>query len=455
MKNVYFIGIKGVGMTALAQVYQASGYSVTGSDVTDTFFTDAVLQDAGIPYSEGYSVENLPENIDLVVVSGAYYQEGKESKNPEVQEVLRRGLPLKTYSEALGELSKDYISIGVAGSHGKTSTSALLTYALESLDADPFAVIGSHVPQFGGNARIGGADAKYLVAESDEYQHHFLDFHPSAVMILNIDYDHPDFFPTVADYEQAFVEFIKKLPEDGVAVVCGDDPKVRSVIVDNSELSDTKVVTYGRAEDNDVRLIDERTVVVGDQSIGELELLLIGEHNLMNALGVVAVLIELGFDPSRAVTSMRGFTGMKRRMEYKGVTDAGTLIYDDYAHHPREVATTLAGMKQHFRDKTIHCAFQPHTYTRTAALLDEFATSFGAADKVYLFDIYGSARESQGGVSTQDLVDKVQELAPDTDVQYIKSFEDGVRIGKSLGPDDVFVTMGAGDVWTVGRDVLE
>ena len=453
-KRIYFIGIKGVGMTALAQLYQSMNYDVIGSDVVDKFFTDEVLQKSNISYFEGFKITNIPLDIDFFIISGAYYQKGIKSQNIEVNEVLNRGLPILTYSQALGKISESYISLGVAGSHGKTTTSALLAYTMQELGEDPFAIIGSMVPQFGGNARISKNGSEYLVAECDEYQNHFLDFNPNAIILNNIDFDHPDFFPNRDIYYQSFVKFILKLPENGFAVVNGDDDLIREYILENEDIN-VDLVTFGISQDNDFYLDDDDFIFYKNKKLIKLELSIIGKHNKINALGVFSLLYKLNYDIKGIVAGIKKFVGVKRRMEFKGKSQNGTLIYDDYAHHPSEIKATLEGVKEYFVDKKIYCAFQPHTFSRTKALINDFADSFINIEKLYLFDIYGSAREGEGDISIKDLLNLIQSRYPELNVEYVSHFDDVVSELKNLSSQDVFITMGAGNIWLLGEKVIK
>lgn len=439
-------------MTALAQLYQADGITVSGSDVSEKFMTDEVLQQAGITVYEDFRVEDIPEDIDEVVVSKAFYDPSKEVTNDHVREILRRKTLMRTYSQALGEFSKRFTSIGVAGSHGKTTTTALLGQTLLSLGKNPHVVVGSFVPQFGGNAHVGGLETTFLVAENDEYQRHFLDFHPRAVIVLNIDFDHPDYYKDLDDYLSAFREYLEKLPMGGFAVVNGDDENVRKVI-DMYE-GDAKIITFGEGEDNDYRLRDRKIECV--EGVYPLDLSIIGNHSRMNATAVFAFLHYLDMDISQVLRGMKSFTGTKRRQELKGTLPSGALIYDDYAHHPKEITATLAAFRETYPDYRIRVIFQPHTYSRTASLKAEFAQALTAADEVLLLPIYGSRRETQGGAKSDEIV----ELMNAQGYHEVSLFSSQDEIlqklqTKEFGEEDVIITMGAGDVWMLSENMLQ
>jgi UDP-N-acetylmuramate--alanine ligase len=449
---IYFVGIKGVGMTALAQVLQARGYQVAGSDTEEIFMTDTILHNANIPIYSPFDIQNIPETIEYAVVSGAYYQKGIDSPNPEVQALLARNIPLLTYSEALGKLSADFrYSLSVAGSHGKTTTSALLAYTLEQLGVDPFAVIGSVVPQFEGNARIGNKDSEYLVMEADEYQNHFLDSIPSAVIILNIDYDHPDFFPTPELYYQAFITLINRLSPESPLIINGDDTIIMDRIIPHIDNPNRNMITFGVGNHNDIRLNEENYVTVDSIQYGPLELLLPGQHNRMNSLSVIGLLSSLGYEVSAIMSAMKSFKGTKRRLEYIKTTQKGAIVIDDYAHHPKEITASLQAVRERYPDRTIHCIFQPHTFSRTEALIEEFAQALDNADNIYLLPIYASARESVGTVSTQDIVNNMQNTSAYVYENHQQILE---KIRDIEHKNSVIVTMGAGDIWKITQNMI-
>jgi UDP-N-acetylmuramate--alanine ligase len=452
MKKAFFIGIKGVGMTALAQLYQADGIEVSGSDVSEKFMTDEVLEKAGIQVYEDFRVEDVPAEIDEVVVSKAFYDPTKEITNPHVQEVLKRGIPTRNYSQALGEFSKRFTSIGVAGSHGKTTTTALLGQTLVSLGKNPHVVVGSFVPQFGGNAHVGGVETTFLVAENDEYQRHFLDFHPRAVIVLNIDFDHPDYYKDMDDYLSAFREYLEMLPMGGFAVVNGDDENVKKVI--EMYEGDAKIITFGEEVWNDYRL-KENTIECVDGTYA-LNLSIIGKHSRLNATAVFAFLHYLDMDVSQVLRGMKSFTGTKRRQELIGSLKNGAMVYDDYAHHPKEILATLQAFRETYPERQLRVIFQPHTYSRTASLKAEFAQALSEADEVLLLPIYGSKRETQGGAKSEEIVELMREKGYKS-VTLFASQDDLLQEIQSREFDehDVVLTMGAGDVWMVSQNMLQ
>jgi UDP-N-acetylmuramate--alanine ligase len=449
---VYFIGIKGIGMTPLAQVMQAKGISVMGSDVEETFMTDSVLYNSNIKVLSPFDISNIPNEIEYAVVSGAYYLEGKTPTNPEVLEILRKNIPLLTYSQALGNVSREFEStLAVAGSHGKTTTSALLTYTLQELGQNPFGVIGSVVPQFGGNARIGDVNSKYLVVEADEYQNHFLDLTMGGLIILNVDYDHPDFFETKEIYYQAFINVIDNLPLDKPLIVNGDDENINNYILPNIQNPSRNIIKFGFNKDNNITLDEANNIIVEGITYNILNLAIAGKHNRLNALSCVGLLYSLGYDINSIIEAMFGFRGTQRRLEYKGYTSTGVAIIDDYAHHPTEIMAGIQALREKYPAKQIHCVFQPHTFSRTQILLKEFGQALSEADYIYILPIYTSARESIGEVKSEDIMEYI--VSPNA-----KLYADSADLIKDLnfieGDNNIIVTMGAGDVWKITKDMI-
>lgn len=449
---VYFVGIKGVGMTALAQVMKAKGIQVMGSDVEESFMTDSVLSAANITVLSPFNISNIPDEIEYAVVSGAYYIKGKEPINPEMIELLNRNIPIFTYSQALGNVSQDFLNtIAVAGSHGKTTTSALLTYTLQELGQNPFGVIGSVVPQFGGNARIGDINSKYLVVEADEYQNHFLDLIMGGLIILNVDYDHPDFFETPDDYYQAFINVIDNLSLDKPLIINGDDINISKYILPNIKDKTRNILKFGLNKDNNITLDQDNSVIVEGVKYSQLNLAIAGQHNRLNALSCIGLLYKLGFDINSSIKVMSGFRGTRRRLEYKGTTATGVDIIDDYAHHPTEIIAGITALREKYPSTIIHCIFQPHTFSRTKLLLKEFGQALSQANYIYLLPIYNSARESIGEVNSQDIMNYINN--PNSKL-YLDSDELKQDLSLIKGSHNMIVTMGAGDVWKITKDMI-
>jgi len=443
--TVYIIGIKGVGTTALAQVYQALGHTVRGSDVPETFFTDDVLQREGIQVYESFEAAHITSDIDMVVVSAAFLM---HEGNEELQAAREQNLPMYSYSEALGKLADPFEGIGVTGTHGKSTTTALLGVTLVTLEADPFVVVGSSVSQLGGNARAGNEDSRFFVAELDEYRHHFLDFAPEHTILTTLDYDHPDVFPDVEAYKDAFHRYLDKLPDGGLLVANRSNEGVRNVLSERAKTDTFQTVTYGTSPEADVFYEPEtERIKRGEEVLGNLDLQLQGMHNALNATGVFALLWYLGYEPEAILRGLKRFHGLKRRQEFRGRARSGATVIDDYAHHPAEIRAVYDALRNSYPDHTLWLVFQPHTYSRTEALKDEIAVALSLFDHILLAPIYASAREENGAVHSSDLQTGVAEVREGADV---RTFEDKDRIEEFLrdktDEDDIIITMGAGDI---------
>ncbi len=427
VSRLHFVGIKGVGMTALAQILKAAGAEISGSDTAEYFFTQDILKKEGINFFESFNAENLGADVAGVVYSSAYGED-----NLEIIEAKRRRLELMSYAEAVGQFTERNHSIAVAGSHGKTTTTALLGYVLAEAGFDPTVLVGSTVPQFGGGARVGKGE--WFVFEADEYQNKFQFQFPKIILLNNIDWDHPDFFPDPISYERCFADFVAKLPEaDGLLVANQDDAAVRRVVGS----AKCRVVWFGK----------------DTHAFARVPLKLIGEHNALNAIGVAALAEALGATHEKIIIGLKNFTGTKRRFEILGERD-GVLVIDDYGHHPTEIRVTLEAARQKFADRRLWCIFHPHTFTRTKTYLADFAQSFKSVDQVVVADVYGSAREKQGGIHARDVVAAINEVSHNA--RYGGSLEQITELLKvEAKSGDVIITMGAGDVWRVGETFLE
>jgi len=456
-KRAYLIGIKGVGMTALAQILKANGYVVSGSDTHEKFFTDAVLKRHHIPFVEGFSARHVPKHADLVVASSAY-----DKKNPEVHQAHRLGHKVYSYAETLSKFFNEKEGIAVCGSHGKTTTSALLGYVFEKAGLKPSVMVGSEVSQFRGNALVG--KGVHFIVEADEYQNKMQHLRPKTILLTNIDYDHPDFFKTPKLYREAFRKFIRRLPENGLLVACHDDPEVRKILSSTPAC----IVTYGlhaavkiqklknKWEVRNTRVQHGRwhfDVFRNGKKFGKFLLCLVGEHNVLNALGVIALASTYGISKHSIQRALASFRGTRRRFEYVGAYK-GALLIDDYAHHPTEIRATLKTARALYPKKRIIAVFHPHTYSRTRALLDDFSQSFGDADKVIVLDVYGSAREKplgdtrdrRGRIGSREMVRRAKKFHKD--VCHIPTIHEAASFLQSiLKKDDVLLMLGAGDVW--------
>jgi UDP-N-acetylmuramate--alanine ligase len=451
-KKIHLIGIKGAGMTALAEFLVNHEREVSGSDTEEIFYTDAILAKYKIVPQVGFQESNIPAGTELVVYSTAYNKE----QNSELAHALTLGIPVLSYPEAVGLITEMHQTLAVCGTHGKTTTSALLAHTLKLLGADPSAIIGSRIASWGGSALLGAG--KYFVLEADEYQNKLAHYLPYGVILTSVDYDHPDFFPTVESYRETFETFVKRIPRHGFLVACGDSIDVQAVM----DAAVCKKVSYGFVAGADYQITEWQSDVEGDyrqrfelikddENLGSIELRLAGRHNALNATAVIALLLELGFEIEPIRKALREFEGTERRFEFLGER-FGALIYDDYAHHPEEVRTTLRTFRELYPTRTIHAIFHPHTFTRTRALLPEFAQSFDDANQVTILPIYGSAREEQGGVSSEDLAVAINRFIPnkaDVCLEPIPLLVE--HLEKEMGRNDLIVTLGAGNVWEISH----
>ncbi|MDR0525268.1 MAG: UDP-N-acetylmuramate--L-alanine ligase [Spirochaetaceae bacterium] len=462
--KVYCIGIKGTGMCALAELLCKAGVQVSGSDTAEVFYTDTILAEMHIPYFESFAAEHIPAEADAVLYSAAYSAE----TNPELAEAERRGLPVLKYADALGAYSKEFDSSGIAGVHGKTTTTAIAGTLIRAAKLPGQILAGSGVSVFRGHSTLS-LGSKYFIAETCEYRRHFLAFHPRRIVLTGIESDHQDYYPTYDSIRDAFVEYLRKLPSGGELIYCADNPGAcEAAEILRSENRDIAFTQYGfKAEGafrlNSYRVCGERIVLELAGFPGELKLRIPGRHSALNAAGALALTDSLmqaehqewnDERRERVRWAMEDFKGSKRRSEILGEGN-GVLFMDDYAHHPTAIQVTLEGIKDFYPDRRIIVSFMSHTYSRTAALLDKFAGSFEKADILILHKIYASARETySGGVTGRTLFEKTKGLHHE--VYYTEEPADAaVLLKKILRPGDLFVTMGAGDNWKLGRVLME
>lgn len=456
IKKAYLIGIKGSGMTAVAEILKARGIIVSGSDTKEKFFTDEILEKNRISFTEEFRADNVPGDADLIVYSTAY----TENNNTEVLEARKSGLTMLSYPEVLGILFKEKLGIAVCGTHGKTTTTSILATCMKEAGVKPSAIVGSKVIGWNGSALKGKGN--FFVAEADEYQNKLKYYNPWAAVLTSVDFDHPDFFPTFEDYKNTFRDFVAKIPKHGFLVVCGDDADAIEVAKNASCQS----LTYGfgdgceyRIEDlssknwsEDGELVKTFKVLHDEEFLGEFETKMIGRHNMQNAAAAISVCHKLKLDLEKVKTAILNFKGTSRRFEYVGQR-GGAILIDDYAHHPEEIRATLKAAREKYYRKNIWTVFHPHTFSRTEALLQEFAQSFNNTDKVIILDIYGSAREVQGKVSSKDLVGLINRYEPGK-AEYLPTISESVEYLKNkISSKDVVISMGAGNVWQVTKDL--
>ena len=420
-KIYHFVGIKGSGMSALALILHGKGYQVQGSDVDTYFFTQQGLEEANIPMLI-FNKENIKPN--MTVIAGNAFPDTHE----EIEQAKELGLEVVRYHDFIGKFIKDFTSVGITGSHGKTSTTGLLAHVLGGLKPTSYLI--------GDGTGFGRENADFFVLEACEYRRHFLAYQPDYGIITNIDFDHPDYFKDIDDVVSAFDQFAGQV---GKAIIaCGDDPYMRQLHVNKP------IYFYGFGEENDVVVTNvEKTtsgssfdVTIKGNLYGRFTIPSFGNHNIMNSLAVITFCFLEGLDKDAVQAQFSSFQGVKRRFSEKRVEDM--IIIDDYAHHPQEIEATLDAAKQKYPDKEIIAVFQPHTFTRTIALMSEFASALNEAAAVFLCDIFTSARENSGTVSIQDLADRVEKGA---EVLRVENMSPLLEFS-----DAVVIFMGAGDV---------
>lgn len=453
-EKIYFVGIGGISMSGLAEILADAGFTVSGSDRSSSAITQG-LEAKGIKVFYGQKYENITSDIDCVVFTSAIRPD-----NPEYKAAQELGLKTLTRAELLGQIMKNYsIPVAVSGTHGKTTTTSMISEILLAADVNPTLSIGGVLPTIGGNVRVGGPE--YFVTEACEYTNSFLSFFPKVSIITNIEADHLDFFKDLDDIRNSFRKFAQLLPDDGALIIGGD-------IECYKEITDglgCKVITYGLektdAYGNPMDYYPENitynelgrasfTVVSKDER-REVSLQVPGEHNVINALGAIALADAIGISHEQSAASVHNFKGTDRRFEYKGVVDGITVI-DDYAHHPTEIEATLK-VAQKIEHNTLWVVFQPHTFTRTKAFMKEFAQALSMADKIVLPDIYPARETDNLGISSATLCEELRKLG--ADAVYIPSFD---RVENFLLENctkgDMLITMGAGEAYKIGESLL-
>ncbi len=448
--RIYFIGIGGISMSGLAEILLSEGFTVSGSDRAPSDLT-RMLEDRGVNVFYGQKKENLTKDIDLVVYTAAI-----KSDNPELLAAHKLNIPMLTRAELLGQMMKNYKTpVAVSGTHGKTTTTSMISQILLSAEADPTLSIGGIYRPIGGNIRVGASEL--FVTEACEYTNSFLSFFPKIGIILNIEEDHLDFFKDLADIRNSFHRFAQLLPADGTLIINGDIERCEEL----TEGLSCKVITYGLSSGSDYSAsqvtYDESGIpsfILSRQSGGErkFSLRVHGDHNILNALAAIALADLLGLSDEVIHAGLAAFTGTDRRFEYKGQVN-GVNIIDDYAHHPTEIRATLSAAAQ-YPHRRLWCVFQPHTYTRTKAFLEEFASALSLADEIILADIYAAREKDTLGISSETLQEKIRSLGHSC--HYFPTFEAIENyLLKNCTKDDLLITMGAGDVVKVGENLLQ
>ena len=456
--SVYFIGIGGISMSGLAELLKTRGFTVSGSDRSASDITDH-LNEIGIPVAIGQRAENIPDGIECAVYTAAVHAD-----NPEYMACKERGIPLIDRAELLGRVSLAYpVSIGVSGTHGKTTTTSMIAMMLLQAGMDPTVSLGGKLEAIGGNIRIGNSDR--FLFEACEYTNSFLKFFPTDICILNIDEDHLDFFKDINDIRHSFRLFAERLPDDGRLIINGELPDLEAFL---SGLR-CEIVTYGICRDGqtpaDVPYTYTATNITIDgyghpsydlyirgKFADRITLSVPGVHNVSNSLAAIAEGIFRGISMEDMKKALLIFTGTARRFELKGVRE-GVTVVDDYAHHPTEIHATLTAA-QSYPHRSVWCVFQPHTYTRAKLLRKQFVRELALADKVVMADIYAAREIDDGTISSADLRDDL--IAMGKEAYYFPSFDEITRfLLKNWVNGDLLITMGAGDIVTVGESYLK
>lgn len=448
--HIYFIGIGGISMSGLAEILLSEGFTVSGSDRAPSPLT-ARLEQLGATIYYGQREENITPQIDLVVYTSAIRPD-----NPEMTATCMLEIPSLTRAQLLGQMMKNYKTpIAISGTHGKTTTTSMISQILLENQDDPTLSIGGIYKPIGGNIRVGSSE--HFVTEACEYTNSFLSFYPRIGIILNIEEDHLDFFKDIHDIRHSFREFARLLPADGSLIISGDITHPEEI----TEGLDCRVITYGSSPDCDYYPVDITYNASGCPSFhlmhkGKKEdlfsLQVPGEHNVFNALASIALADLLGISRSVTAAALHNYEGTDRRFEYKGTVNGITVI-DDYAHHPTEIRATLLAARNYPRHAT-WCVFQPHTYTRTKALLTDFAKALVLSDEIILTDIYAARETNTLGISSKDLQAEIEKLGHRC--YYFTSFEEIENfVLKNCTKDDLLITMGAGDVVKIGENLLK
>lgn len=449
--KVHFIGIGGISMSGLAEILLSKGFRVSGSDTTKSELT-VHLEAAGAEISYVQQASNITDDIDLTVYTAAI-----KDTDPELMASRNRNIPTIPRAELVGLIMKSYKhAIGVSGTHGKTSTTSMISHILLADDADPTIMVGGILNSIGGNLRIGHSHT--MITEACEYTNSFLSFFPTTAVILNVCEDHMDFFKDIDDIRKSFKKFAELVPSDGTVVIGSD---IDNISYFTNDLK-CKVITFGSKESGaDVTAenisYDELArasfdLINNGNVLTHIDLQVTGHHNILNALAAAATALSMGISVASVKKGLESFSGTVRRFEKKGELNGITII-DDYAHHPDEIRATLS-TAQHYPHNDMWCVFQPHTYTRTKAFFHDFAEALSLADKVVFADIYAAREKNTIGISSKDLCDEMKKMGKEA--YYFPSFEEIEKfLLKNCKKGDLLITMGAGNVVNIGEDLLK
>lgn len=451
-KHIHCVGIGGIGLSAIAEILLSRGYQVSGSDIKENEITKH-LEELGAKIFFQHEAENLGDT-DLLIYSAAVSME-----NPELAKAQQSGISMLTRAEALGLVMADYgISIAVSGTHGKTTTTSMISLMLENANVSPTILIGGVLSQLKGNVKVGNSE--YFVTEACEYMDSFLKLRPLVEVILNIDSDHLDYFKDIDHIAESFKSFADLVPEDGFIVAYDANPFVKAAVRDLN----CSVVTFGFSETSDFYAKNICFNTNGcpaydlynrEKFLYAVQMSVPGEHNVANSLAAVATCSRLGVSPAVIQQTLKEFTGTQRRFDIIGKTKSGFTIVDDYAHHPTEISATLSAAKNVSHNK-IWCLFQPHTYTRTRALFEEFVETLCEADTIILAEIYAAREKNIYKISAKSLAEAIKKKHPQKEVYFIPDFEQMAKFVLDHAQEsDLIITMGAGDIYRVGEMILE
>jgi UDP-N-acetylmuramate--alanine ligase len=450
IKHIHFVGIGGIGMSGIAEILIDQGFKISGSDKVMTSVTEH-LERLGAKIYSGHDSKNLPRKTDILVYSSAVPKD-----NLEIAEALKRGIPIVRRAEMLAEVMRLKYGIGIAGTHGKTTTTSMTSLALIEGGIDPTVIVGGKLSGLGGtNARLGKGD--FIVVEADEYDRSFLALTPTIAVLTTMEEDHLDIYHDLADIRNAFVEFANKVPFYGFVVLCNDETSLRKLVPD---ISGQKIITYGMFVESDLMAkkvkhdegISTFEVRLKGKRLGKIRLKVPGDHNVKNALAAIAVALELNIPFRKVKAGIEKFGGVYRRWEKKGSVN-GIDVYDDYAHHPTECAASLEGVKAGWQNRVV-CVFQPHLFSRTKDFYKEFARSLSKADVIIITDVYPAREKPIKGVSGALIADEIRKSGH-KEIHYIKDKEEIPEFLQTVTRSgDIVVTMGAGDIWKYGVEFL-
>jgi UDP-N-acetylmuramate--alanine ligase len=451
IKKLHFIGIGGIGMSGIAEILLDQKFKISGSDRALSEVTER-LQKLGAAIYEGHRAENIADDVDTVVYSSAV-----QPDNPEMVEALRKKIPVVRRAEMLAEVMRLKYGIGIAGTHGKTTTTSMTSLVLMEGGLDPTVIVGGKLSGLGGtNARLGRGE--FIVVEADEYDRSFLSLTPAIAVLTTLETDHLDCYRDLDDIKNAFIQFANKVPFYGFIVLCLDEPALLDIM---PHLSKKKIVTYGLNPQADVQAVDVShkdnattyTLVCRGKELGTITLQVPGKHNVQNSLGAIAVGLELGMPFAKIKAGIEQFAGVYRRWEKKGEAH-GITIYDDYAHHPTECKATLSGAKAGWRRRVV-CVFQPHLFSRTRDFYEDFGKSFLLSDVLVVTDIYPAREEPIQGVTGELIVNAAKQFGH-KDVYYVPDKKQvPVFLQTIVKQGDIVITMGAGDIWKFGEEFLK